>query len=143
MGPKEHTVHILVIEDNAADVELLRRAFANAHLDCRLTLLEDGAEALAFLRRLEIPGEERPPDLVILDLNLPKNDGIEVLHAMRAAPAFAAVPVAVLSSSASSRDRARIEQLGIGRYMTKPPDLDEFLGIGLILKEMLAASRGA
>ena len=130
-------VHILIIEDNPADVELLRRALASAQLDCELTLLEDGAEALAFLRRLETGTDERSPDLTVLDLNLPKNDGVEVLQAMRASRAFGAAPVAVLSSSASTRERARIEQFGIGRYITKPADLDEFLNIGFILKELL------
>ncbi|HEY2017681.1 MAG TPA: response regulator [Bryobacteraceae bacterium] len=136
----EREVHILLIEDNPADVELLRRAFIAAHLDCSLTVLEDGAEALAFLRRLETQPGEPSPDLTVLDLNLPKNDGVEVLQAMRASRSFAAAPVAVLSSSASSRERARIEQFGIGRYITKPADLDEFLRIGFILKELLAES---
>jgi len=130
-------VHILIIEDNPADVELLRRALASAQLDYELTLLEDGAEALAFLRRLQTDKDERSPDLTVLDLNLPKNDGVEVLQAMRANRAFGAAPVAVLSSSASTRERARIEQFGIGRYITKPADLDEFLNIGFILKELL------
>jgi CheY-like chemotaxis protein len=136
----QRRAHILLIEDNPADVELLRRALASAQLDCELTLLEDGAEALAFLRRLETEPDERSPDLTVLDLNLPKNDGIEVLQAMRASPVFGSAPVAILSSSASSRERAKIEQLGIGRYITKPADLDEFLSIGFILKELLMES---
>jgi len=133
----EHKFRILLIEDNPADVELLRRAFASAKLDCDLTLLEDGEEALAFLRRLETQADEPSPDLTVLDLNLPKNDGVEVLQAMRASPAFATMPVAVLSSSPFSRERARIEPYGVGRYITKPADLDEFLQIGFILKELL------
>ena len=136
----ERKIHILLIEDNAADVELLRRALASAQLDCDITLLEDGAEALAFLRRVEAEAGEPSPDLTVLDLNLPKNDGVEVLQAMRASPVFGSAPVAILSSSASSRERARIEQFGIGRYITKPADLDEFLRIGFILKELLTES---
>jgi two-component system response regulator len=131
---------ILLIEDNPADVELLRRAFAAADLDCELMLLEDGAEALAFLRRAEGAGSETSPDLTVLDLNLPKIDGIEVLQAMRASNQFAGTPVAVLSSSASSKERSRIENLGITRYITKPADLDEFMNIGVVLKQLLAAS---
>ncbi len=136
----ERKVRILLIEDNPADVDLLRRAFRSAQLEYELTLLEDGAEALAFVRRLETGGGEPTPDLAVVDLNLPKNDGVEVLEAMRGTSAFADVPVAVLSSAASSRERARIEPYGIGRYITKPPDLDEFLRIGFILKELLAES---
>ena len=77
----------------------------------------------------------------MLDLNLPKNEGIEVLQAMRASPVFGMAPIAILSSSSSTRERARIEQFGIGRYITKPADLDEYLKIGFILKELLAESR--
>jgi CheY-like chemotaxis protein len=131
-------VRILVIEDNPADVDLLRRAFRSADLDCELILLEDGAEALEYVRRLEAGLEGVVPDLAVLDLNLPKNDGIEVLQAMRASRGFAKVPVAILSSSASARERAKISQFGIGRYLTKPPDLDEFLRLGVVLKELVA-----
>ena len=136
----QRKAHILLIEDNPADVELLRRAFLSAQLDCELTLLEDGAEALAFLRQQETEAGEPSLDLTILDLNLPKNDGVEVLQAMRASAKFAGVPIAILSSSAYLRERARIEPFGIGRYITKPADLDEFLNIGFIVKELLAES---
>jgi len=129
-------IRILLIEDNPADVDLLRRAFRSAQLDCELILMEDGAEAMAFVR------EGTAPDLVVLDLNLPKNDGIEVLQAMRASRNFAEVPVAILSSSASPRERARLEHFHVGRYITKPPDLDEFLQIGTTLKSYLGAIRG-
>jgi len=138
--PCDGKCSILLIEDNPADVDLLQRAFVSAQLDCELTVLEDGAEALAFLRRLEASGG-KTPDLAVLDLNLPKNDGIEVLQAMRATKAFSRVPIAILSSSASTRERARIEQLGIGCYIIKPPDLDEFLQIGFTLKQLLAEKR--
>jgi two-component system, chemotaxis family, response regulator Rcp1 len=139
MQNDERKIQILVIEDNPADVDLLRRAFRSAQLECELILLEDGAEALAYVRRLDASLGAAAPDLAVLDLNLPKNDGIEVLQAMRASSVFARVPVAILSSSASSRERARIAQYGIGRYITKPPDLDEFLRIGVVLKELVAA----
>ena len=131
-------IRILVIEDNPADVDLLRRAFKSARLDCELTLMEDGAEAMSFVRGEGPYAEAPPPDLVVLDLNLPKNDGIEVLQAMRATPLFSAVPVAILSSSSSPRERARVEQFHIGRFITTPPDLDEFLQIGSTLKSFLS-----
>jgi CheY-like chemotaxis protein len=128
---------ILLIEDNPADVDLLRRAFKSARLECELTLMEDGAEAMAFIRGQGPYAAAPPPDLVVLDLNLPKNDGVEVLQAMRASPQFSSVPVAILSSSSSPRERARVEQFHIGRFITKPPDLDEFLEIGSTLKSLL------
>lgn len=130
-------VHILLVEDNPADVGLLRLAFKAAQLDCDLTVLEDGAEALLFIRHREDPGEASIPDLAVLDLNLPKNGGLEVLEAIRANSAFSGMPVAILSSSSSPRERAKIEEFGVDRFITKPLDLDGFLGIGSTLKSLL------
>jgi chemotaxis family two-component system response regulator Rcp1 len=134
---------IVLVEDNPADVELVRMALKEAGLDCDLTVLEDGAEALAMVRRREShPGEFHPrfiPDLIVLDLNLPKKGGLEVLEAIRANCDFARTPVAILSSSSSPRERARIEEFGVDRFITKPLDLEGFLEIGLILKGLLRA----
>ncbi|MDP9055162.1 MAG: response regulator [Acidobacteriota bacterium] len=128
---------VLVVEDNPADVELLRWALDSAAVECDLTVIEDGGEALAFVQQRGKYIGSAPPDLAILDWNLPRYDGLEILEAMRASHVFAEVPVAVLSSSSSPRDRARMEAYNIGRYITKPPDLDEYLRIGLIVKELL------
>ena len=128
---------ILLIEDNPADVDLLRRAFKSA--EARVRVDPDGRRRRGDGVHTR-PGPYAaapPPDLVVLDLNLPKNDGVEVLQAMRASPQFSAVPVAILSSSSSPRERARLEQFHIGRFITKPPDLDEFLEIGSTLKSLL------
>jgi CheY-like chemotaxis protein len=129
---------ILVIEDNPADVALLRLALESADVDCELTVIEDGAEALEFIRQLESSLPNSMPDLTILDLNLPKIDGFEILQAMRADKIFAGAPVAVLSSSSSPRERARIDVFQVRQYITKPADLDEFMKIGLIVKSLLA-----
>jgi CheY-like chemotaxis protein len=131
------TARILLVEDNPGDVELLRLALKRAKLDCELTVLDDGAEALALVRQQGKHAATPPPDLAILDLNVPKYDGVEILEAMRANPAFANVRVAVLSSSSSPRERATIEKFRVSRYITKPLDLEEFLKIGRILKELL------
>lgn len=128
---------ILLVEDNAGDVELFRMALKKASLDCDLTVLDDGAEALALVRQQGKYADAPAPDLVVLDLNIPKYDGIEILEAMRANPTFAKVRVAILSSSSSPRERSLIEQYRISRYITKPLDLDEFLAIGSILKELM------
>lgn len=130
--------HILLVEDNPGDVDLLRLAFRQACLECELTILEDGGEALMFVRQEGQYAVAPPPDLAILDLNVPKNDGLEILEAMRANPAFAALPVAVLSSSSSPRERAAMERFRIRRFITKPSDLEEFMQIGSIVKELLA-----
>ncbi len=133
---------ILLVEDNPGDVELFRLALKKARLDCELTVLDDGADALALVRQqgkyIDVP----VPDLVVLDLNVPKYDGVEILEAMRANPAFGDVRVTILSSSSSPRERDRIDKFRISRYITKPLDLDEFLKIGAILKELLADEAG-
>ncbi len=127
---------VLVVEDNPNDVALLRLALDEAHVDYDLTVIEDGGDALSFVRRA---GSDAIPDLAVLDLNLPKRDGIEVLQGMRSNPAFSSVPVAILSSSSAPRDRSRLQTFGVRRYLVKPPDYDEFLKLGQQLKELLPA----
>jgi chemotaxis family two-component system response regulator Rcp1 len=135
MAPVDRKNHLLVIEDNPADVDLLRRALASAGLHCQLTVIDDGAEALAFFQQ----GSAAPaPDLAIIDLNLPKHGGMEIIERMRANPTYARVPVVVLSSSSSPRDRAKMENFDVKRYIVKPADLEEFLRIGWQIKELLA-----
>jgi CheY-like chemotaxis protein len=129
---------ILAIEDNMADVSLLRLALESASVDCELRVLEDGAEGLAFVGQEGRYAGLPIPDLVVLDVNLPKKDGLEVLEAMRASHLFAEVMVVVLSSSSWPRERDRMHQFGIARFIAKPPDLEEYLKIGFILKELLA-----
>jgi CheY-like chemotaxis protein len=137
-GPRK--VQILLVEDNPADVDLLRRALRNAELDCELTVIEDGAEALAFVRQKEKEAGAPTPDLVVLDMNLPKHSGLEILEAMRTTRVFANVPVAILTSSSSPRERTKMEGLRVGRYITKPSDLEEFMRIGLIIKALFVES---
>jgi two-component system, chemotaxis family, response regulator Rcp1 len=125
---------LLVIEDNPADVELLRRALAAAQLDCQLTVVDDGADALALFR----PGAgTQVPDLAIVDLNLPKHSGLEVIEQMRANPNFADVPIVIMSSSSARRDRSSLEKLRISKYIVKPADLEEFMKIGWQIREVL------
>jgi CheY-like chemotaxis protein len=136
-----HKPQILIIEDNPGDVELLRLALENAGLDCDITVLDDGGKALAFVQQRTNDANRRTPDLAIVDLNLPKNDGLEILEAMRLNPDFAKVPVAVLSSSSLPRERARMQALHVGHYVMKPSNLEEFMQIGTVLKELLIESR--
>ena len=137
-GAGDEKARILLVEDNPGDVELLRLALTRAQLDCDLTVLDDGAEALLLVRQQGKYANARVPDLAVLDLNVPKNDGLEILEAMRASRVFADVLVAILSSSSSPREQARLEKFHISRFITKPLDLDEFLEIGATLKEILA-----
>jgi chemotaxis family two-component system response regulator Rcp1 len=129
---------ILLAEDNPADVYLLQEALAlPVGGAVELVVVRDGEEALNYIHHKQ-PYEEAPsPDLIILDLNLPKSDGGDVLRAIRIAPHLQRIPVVVLTSSESPRDRALAEKLGANRYVTKPVDLDEFLALGDVLLSYL------
>jgi CheY-like chemotaxis protein len=134
-------VHILLVEDNAADVYLLRKALTSAGLNFDLTVIEDGAAALTFVRGEGKYAGVPAPDLAVLDLSLPKNDGLEVLEAIRATERFVNMPVVVTSSSPSPPARLKEPHLQPARYLVKPPDLENFLQIGKTLKEILLESR--
>ena len=136
----ERKTHILVIEDNPADVELLRMALRHAGLDFELIVVDDGADALALVCQQHRGTPGTALDLAIIDLNLPKHGGEEILQALRANPTLTHLPVAILTSSSSPRDRSGIHRLRVGRYIVKPPDLDDFLKIGFTVKELLSES---
>ena len=129
--------HLLVLEDNPADIYLLREALKHAGVDFELTVIENGADGLAFARRQGKYKDSSIPDLAVLDLNLPRGDGESVLAAMRQNKDLGRVPVVMMSSSAAPRELAKIKELGVERFITKPLNLDGFLQIGYVLKELL------
>jgi CheY-like chemotaxis protein len=139
----DRKAQILVVEDNPADVELLRLALAAAQLDHELTVITDGGEALAYAEQKGKYSDGETPDLAILDLNLPKNGGLEILAAMRRNPAFDSVAITILSSSSWPRERDRMGGLRVERFITKPYDLDEYMQIGFVLKQMLCETAEA
>ena len=124
---------ILVAEDNPADVYLLREAFNVSGEEIEILVVSDGEQALEYVQRQGRFGNAAVPDLVVLDLNLPKSDGGDVLRCIRETPAYADVPVVVLTSSDSPRDRKTAESLGANCFITKPSDLDAFLALGRTL----------
>jgi two-component system, chemotaxis family, response regulator Rcp1 len=127
---------ILLVEDNSADVYLFRKALTGAGLNYELKVLEDGGAAMAFIRGEDKFAGSPVPDLVLLDVSLPKNDGLQVLEALRKYQRFADVPVIITSSSA--RPPAPFsESLRVTSYIMKPPDLEDFLQIGTAVKEIL------
>lgn len=126
-------VRILVAEDNPADIYLLREALSLAANDVDLLVVSDGEEALEYVQRQGRFPDAIVPDLVVLDLNLPKSDGSDVLRCIRETPIYAGVPVVVLTSSDSPRDRKLVEALGANCFITKPSDLDAFLALGRTL----------
>jgi CheY-like chemotaxis protein len=135
--PLRQIFHILLLEDNPADIYLLRQALKNVGVDFELTVIEDGADGLAFARRQGKYQSSFIPDLAVLDLNLPKGGGESVLKAMRRSNDLDRVPVVIMSSSAAPTERANVEELGIEHFFRKPADLESFLQIGYVLKEVL------
>ena len=129
-------LQILLAEDNPGDVMLVKQALQEHHLVYRLYVVTDGDAALAFMAQMGEVGGPPCPDVMLLDLNLPKVDGVEVLTALRQHPACAQTPVVVISSSDNRRDVARIEALGVAHYFRKPSDLDEFLRLGAVVREL-------
>jgi CheY-like chemotaxis protein len=134
-------IHILLVEDNSADVYLFQKALETAELDFELTVIGDGAEALSFIQGEGKYAGSALPDLAVVDLNLPKNDGIQILRAIRQNERFANVPVVVTSSSPSPPLQLKSEQLNVSRYIQKPPDLEDFLQIGVVLRDLLLQSK--
>ena len=121
------SVHeVLVVDDNPADVGLVREALAGSTYHTHLNSVGDGVEALAFLNHREKYATAVRPDLVILDLNLPKRDGLAVLAAMKAGPDLRRIPVVIFSTSKLSQDIGRSYELGANCYVSKPGNLDEF-----------------
>jgi two-component system response regulator len=121
---------ILLVEDNPDDVELTRLAFEEASVSNRLVVVGDGAEALDYLFARGRHAERNPaelPSIVMLDLNLPKLDGREVLQAIRAEPATRELPVIVLTTSAEPFDVETSYALGVNSYIQKPVDFEQFV----------------
>ena len=132
------TARILVIEDNASDVFLLNRALKRQDFPFELVHLLSGGEALAFIRRQGAYAEAAIPDLILMDLNLSKYTGEDILREIRAAQHLTGIPVCVWSSSQSRRDKALLKDLGVSQFITKPSGLDQFMAIGKTLKDLLA-----
>ena len=122
-------IEILLVEDNAGDIRLTLEAFKEAHLPKHVSVVRDGVEAMAFLRREE-PYDCAPrPDVVLLDLNLPKKDGREVLRDVKSDPELKMIPIIVLTTSAAPSDVVQSYDLHANCYIQKPGDYDEFLAL--------------
>jgi CheY-like chemotaxis protein len=137
MSPER--VRILLVEDNAADIYRFRKAVDSAARDCELTVIEDGREALAFVRAEGRHAARAVPDIAVLDLNIPRN--VQVLRAIRGNERLTHIPVILTSSAPSSPLDETTEPSPVTRYIRKPPDLEDFLRIGAVLKDILRESQ--
>ncbi|HJV04255.1 MAG TPA: response regulator [Actinomycetota bacterium] len=129
MADKARPVEILLVEDNPGDVRLAEEALRDAKMSNNLNVASDGVEALAYLRREGRHINAPRPDLVLLDLNLPKKDGREVLGEVKLDPDLRTIPVVVLTTSDADADVVRSYQLHANAYVRKPVDFDAFIEV--------------
>lgn len=127
--PSGQPVEILLVEDNPGDVRLTTEALKECKVRNRLSVVTDGEAALAFLRREGAYGAAIRPDLILLDLNLPKKNGREVLAAVKSDPQLRRIPVVILTTSDAEHDVLKAYDLHANAYITKPVNLDSFVTI--------------
>ncbi len=126
---KSRPIEILLVEDNPGDARLTLEVFKEARMINNITVTSDGVEALAYLRREGQYADSARPDLILLDLNLPRKDGREVLAEIKADERLMKIPVVVLTTSAAEEDIARAYSRHANCYITKPVELDQFLRV--------------
>ncbi len=135
-------LEVLHVEDNLGDVVLLKKAVKDAGFPMHLNTVGDWDEALQFLNRQGRYASSPPPDVLLLDLNLPKKDGMTVLVELRQNPAWKSLPVVILTSSDSDLDRDWAVRLNVSHFVTKPMDPDQYGELMKYLKEFWVKSFG-
>jgi CheY-like chemotaxis protein len=128
-------INVLLVEDNLGDVLLVREAMDAHEIPYQLTVVSDGEEAVGYMTRMGKSAEEPCPDVLLLDLNIPKAEGADVLREFRRHPECMETPVIVLSSSDTPRDKAEVTALGVTHYFKKPTRFDAFLKLGALVKD--------
>ncbi len=125
----ERAPEILIVEDNPGDARLMLEAFKETAIECRLVHVTDGEQALAYLKPKAKPGASSQPSLILLDLNLPRVNGREVLAAIKSHEQLKSIPVVVFTTSQAPEDIHQVYNLCANCYITKPGDLDRFLEV--------------
>ena len=131
----DREIEILLVEDNPGDARLTTEALKEAKVRNKLIHLADGIEALAYLRRQGKYAKAQRPDLILLDLNLPRKDGREVLAEIKADPELKRIPVVVLTTSQAEEDILRAYNLNANCYISKPVDLEQFIKVVRTIKD--------
>lgn len=133
--PAVRPLQLLLVEDNPSDVRLTREALKDGEVALNLNVARDGVEAMDFLRKRGSFHSAPDPDLILLDLNLPRKNGGEVLSEIKSDPILKRIPVLVMTTSRADQDINRAYSLNANCYITKPMDLDEFLRIVRSIEE--------
>jgi chemotaxis family two-component system response regulator Rcp1 len=136
--PAQRKIHLLLVEDNRGDVWLVKEAIEHYKVPVEIHLLQDGEAAIRLVEQIESNHDAPCPELVLLDLNLPKKTGRDVLLRLKASERCKNVPVVVMTSSDSLKDRTDMAALGAARFFRKPPDYESFLMIGDTLNQVLS-----
>jgi len=133
---------ILIAEDNAADLALVREALKEHQVECSLHVSNDGAKAIAFLHALDVDPKAPQLDLVLLDMHLPKRDGEDVLKTLRSTDRYGQTPVIVMTASDSPEAQQTAEKNAALYYFRKPSSLSEFMQLGALVRSVLSPSIG-
>jgi len=134
--------HILIVEDNKSDVFLIQRALKTAGIAAQVDVVYDGEKAVMFFEQADATATAPCPDLVLLDINMPRYKGGDILRKLRASSRCRNALVLVVTSSDSSRDREQMEALGANGYFRKPSDFSEFMTLGQLVRDLLARKDG-
>ena len=142
MKPETEGVWLLLVEDSPADVYLVREALRQEGLVVDLEVAEDGERAMEIVDRVDAAPESRVPDLMLLDINIPRRSGNQVLERVRSSQRCANVPVVMISSSDSPAEQRRAFELGANAYFRKPSSLSEFMKLGKLVRQLHDQARG-
>jgi DNA-binding response OmpR family regulator len=135
-----YMLNVLLAEDNPGDVFLVKLALDEHRISHELYVVNDGEQAIRFLGTMGKPGKPPFPDLLLLDINLPRAEGFQVLSEFRKRAECARTPVIVVTSSGALSDRIRMAALGVDGYFCKPPVLEEFLALGQVVRRIVFGS---
>ena len=138
---QDRPYHILLAEDSAADVGIVRIALRDQNLDHILHVARDGEEAIRFIEKADNDPKAPGPDLLLLDMHLPKYDGEAVFKRLRSTEHYAQIPVVVMTSSDAPQDHDRAQRHAALFYFRKPSRLEEFIQLGVIVREILTGKK--
>jgi CheY-like chemotaxis protein len=141
MGKPLMPLQVFVVEDNQGDVLLIRMALDYRQVSHHLTVARDGSEAIEIIRTMGREQGPPCPDIMLLDLNLPKDDGLAVISAFREHPECVQTPVIVVTSTAARREVAQLDQLGVKHYFQKPHDFYEYMALGNLVADVAGSGK--